>query len=132
MPSPAASPLAGPYQVPKLALEVVGSSSGVSVYRVYRGSAAERAGLRQGDLIVGIGSNRIIDVAHFVQAVAAAREESTMPIEIFRAGQVLRRQVAIGEGEMESAMVPYDPAPLYRPPAGIAGSFNRPLSAQGW
>jgi predicted Fe-Mo cluster-binding NifX family protein len=132
IPTPAARPLAGPYQVPKLALEVVGSSSGVRVHRVYRGSVAERAGLRPGDLIVGFGSSRIIEVAHFVQAVAAAREESTASIDIFRAGQVLRRNVAVGEGEMESATVPYDPAPVYRQPSSVARNFNRPLSAQGW
>jgi predicted Fe-Mo cluster-binding NifX family protein len=106
--------VAGPYQLPKLAMEVVGTSSGVGVYRVYPGSAAGRAGLRPGDLILGFGQRRIIDVRSFVENVRAAREEESVTIELFRAGQVFRKQVVVGEGEMESVTLPPNPAPLYR------------------
>ncbi len=105
--------VAGPYQLPKLAMEVVGTSSGVGVYRVYPGSAAEQAGLRVGDLILGFGTNRIIDVGRLVEAVGAAREEQAVTIEIFRAGQVFQKRAVIGEGEMESVTLPPDPAPQF-------------------
>jgi S1-C subfamily serine protease len=87
----------------------------VGVYRVYPGSAAERAGLRPGDLVLGFGANRIIDVGRLVEAVRAAREEESVTIEIFRAGQVFRKQAVVGEGEMESVTLPPDPAPPFRP-----------------
>jgi predicted Fe-Mo cluster-binding NifX family protein len=112
-PAPVSPVIAGPYQLPKLAMEVVGTSSGVGVYRVYPGSAAERAGLRPGDVILGFGPNRIIDVGRLVDAVRAAREEESVTIEVFRAGQVFRKQAVVGEGEMESVTLPPNPAPQF-------------------
>jgi serine protease Do len=96
-------------------MEVVGSAAGVGVHRVYPSSNAAQGGVREGDLVVGFNRTQIIDLAHFVEAVAAARSESTATMQIFRQGQVFSMPVAIGEGEMETAAVPNDPAPPYVP-----------------
>ena len=110
-------PFVGPFQVPRLAMEIVGSSRGVSVFRVYNGGVAQQAGLRAGDLVLGFGVNRIIDVANFIKAVAQAPEEQNVSLELFRQGRTLDAQVTLGEGEMEKVALPRAPAPTYSPPA---------------
>jgi predicted Fe-Mo cluster-binding NifX family protein len=108
-------PVSGPFLLAKLGMEVVGSAAGVGVHRVYPSSNAAQGGVREGDLVVGFNRTQIIDLAHFVEAVAAARSESTATMQIFRQGQVFSMPVAIGEGEMETAAVPSNPAPPYVP-----------------
>ena len=108
-------PVSGPFLLAKLGMEVVGSAAGVGVHRVYLSSNAARGGVREGDLVVGFNGAQIIDLAHFVEAVSAARSESTATMQIFRQGQVFSMPVAIGEGEMETAVVPNNPAPPYTP-----------------
>ena len=116
-PAPA---VVGPFQIPRLAMEVAGTGKGVRIFRVYGGSAAQKGGLRDGDLILGFGTRRIIDMATFVQAVSQAPEEQSVAVEVFRQGQVFRAQVTMGEGEMESVTLPHDPAPPYS--AAAAGT----------
>jgi predicted Fe-Mo cluster-binding NifX family protein len=108
-------PVSGPFLVAKLGMEVIGSAAGVGVHRVYPSSNAAQGGVREGDLVVGFNRTQIIDLAHFVEAISAARSESTATIQIFRQGQVFSMPVAIGEGEMETAAVPNNPAPPYVP-----------------
>jgi predicted Fe-Mo cluster-binding NifX family protein len=110
-------PVAGPFLLAKLGMEVVGSAAGVGVHRVYPSSNAAQGGVRQGDLVVGFNRTQILDLAHFVEAIAAAPSESTATVQIFRQGQVFSMPVAIGEGEMETAAVPNNPAPPYAPTA---------------
>jgi predicted Fe-Mo cluster-binding NifX family protein len=110
-------PVAGPFLLAKLGMEVVGSAAGVGVHRVYPSSNAAQGGVREGDLVVGFNRTQILDLAHFVEAIAAAPSESTATVQIFRQGQVFSMPVAIGEGEMETAAVPNNPAPPYAPTA---------------
>jgi len=109
-PAPA---VVGPFQIPRLAMEVAGTGRGVRIFRIYGGSVAQAGGLRAGDLILSFGTQRIIDMATFVQAASQAPEEQSVTVEVFRQGQVFRAQVTMGEGEMESVTLPRDPAPPY-------------------
>ncbi len=60
---------------------------GVLVVRVREGSAAEKAGLRVGDVIVAIGGEPIHDTSDVVQEVVSAEENAQVEIEISREGK---------------------------------------------
>jgi S1-C subfamily serine protease len=108
-------------------MEVVGSSSGVSVYRVYRGSVAEQVGLVRNDVLLSVGPTRVIDLEHFVEAILRVPEETSVTLEIFRDGQVFRQRTQLGEGEMESVTLPPDPAPTFSPALSGPPSLPAPV-----
>jgi S1-C subfamily serine protease len=115
-PEPAAPAGTGPYQIPELGMEVVSlDADGVAVFRVYKGSFAEQAGLARGDFIFGFNGKSVRNLTRFVTLVTAAPPEQTIDIRIGRDGRVLNKMVTIGEGEMETATVPTDAAGLYTP-----------------
>jgi predicted Fe-Mo cluster-binding NifX family protein len=124
-------PVSGPFLLSKLGMEVVGSAAGVGVHRVYPSSNAAQGGVRDGDLIVGFNRSQIIDLSHFIEAIASAPSESTATLQTFRHGQVFSLPVAIGEGEMETAVVPNNPAPPYlqtpRPAAPVSAVTGAPI-----
>jgi S1-C subfamily serine protease len=106
----------GPYQVPELGMEVVGlGADGVAVFRVYKGSFAEQAGLERGDFIFGFNGKSVRTLTRFLTLVTAAPPEQAVDVRLGRNGRVLSKRVTIGEGEMETAMVPADAAGPYTP-----------------
>lgn len=66
--------------------EYFGSSDGVLVVNVARGSPAERAGLRGGDIIVRCAGNAVTSPASFQRAVrrAATRDTRSLPLVVLR------------------------------------------------
>jgi len=74
-----------------------GSPGGVGVVTVTSGGAAERAGLRAGDVIKSLGRTQTPDTAALTQALAAATPGDEVTVTISRGGQDRSVQVTLGE-----------------------------------
>ncbi len=78
-------------------LGVDGASGGVGVVTVTRAAAAERAGLRPGDVIKSVGQQQTPDTTALSQALAAARPGDKVTVTVSRGGQDRTVQVTLGE-----------------------------------
>jgi serine protease Do len=68
---------------PQLA-EYFGVKEGVLVRAVTKGSMAEKAGIKAGDVIVKVDQTKVVTAGEISSAVRAARSSSTFPIELKR------------------------------------------------
>jgi serine protease Do len=84
--------------------------SGAVVVNVEKGSPADRAGLRTGDVILAFGGKRIEDPAELPRAVAATKPGDKAEIEVWRAGKRQRLSATVGEFPAEDAPVAARPA----------------------
>jgi serine protease Do len=60
-------------------------------------SAAKHAGMRQGDVIVGVNGRAVEHVGQFQRLVAANRPGDRVSLDVVRYGERLRLEVALGE-----------------------------------
>ncbi len=74
-----------------------GSAGGVGVVTVTGEGAADRAGLRAGDVITSVGDAQTQDTTALSQALAAARPGDKVTITFSRAGQERTVQLTLGE-----------------------------------
>jgi len=74
-----------------------GTTGGVGVVAVTSGGAAERAGLRPGDVIKSVGAAQTPDTTALTQALAVARPGDEVTVTFSRAGQHRSVQVTLGE-----------------------------------
>jgi S1-C subfamily serine protease len=74
-----------------------GTAGGVGVVAVTSGGAAERAGLRPGDVIRAIDGAQIPDTTALTQALAAAKPGGKVTVTVSRDGQDRSVQVTLGE-----------------------------------
>jgi serine protease Do len=65
----------------------IDEENGVIVGDVFAGSAAERAGLQRGDVIVSIGNETVTDVQWFVNKVRAQAPGTTLRFKVIREGK---------------------------------------------
>lgn len=75
-----------------LGIQPQDSSQGCELVEVTRGGAADRAGLRVGDVVVAIDSNKVTDVTELVNEIRRRRPGTSVSLEVLRRGQ---RQVVI-------------------------------------
>jgi hypothetical protein len=75
--------------IPDYAAEV----AGVKLSGVRGGSPAEKSGLKGGDLIVGLGGQKIANIYDYTYALDAAKIGQPVPLEIVRNGQHLTLSV---------------------------------------
>jgi C-terminal processing protease CtpA/Prc len=71
---------------------------GVLVVRVNEGSAAERAGLRVGDVIVSAGGEEVVDTHEVIRRVFTAEKDAKLALEVVRAGKTVALEATL-EGE---------------------------------
>jgi putative serine protease PepD len=74
-----------------------GAAGGAAIVAVTPGGPADRAGLRAGDVIRAVGQSRTPDATALVGALAETEPGQTVRVTVDRGGQVLTRQVALGE-----------------------------------
>lgn len=70
-------------------------AGGVLVRAIRRGSAAERAGLQPGDVIVQLGFANVENPAALQQIIGGLAAGSIQPIRFFRAGQPIFRSIVM-------------------------------------
>jgi len=62
--------------------------SGVEISRVWRNGAAERADLREGDIIVAIDGNSIMNTPQFLERTFRYGPGTTVMVTFYRNGQI--------------------------------------------
>lgn len=72
---------------------------GALVAQVFSGSPAEKAGIEQGDVIMGFDGKEIADSKDLPRIVASTSVGKAVTIKLSRNGKVLDRQVKVGEME---------------------------------
>ena len=82
-------------RLPDAAAALAGQATGLLVSSVQSGSAAERAQLLLGDVLLGLGAARLTD-AGALQAALEDSEGQTLPLNLLRAGQPLLVDVTPG------------------------------------
>jgi S1-C subfamily serine protease len=78
-----------------------GLTQGVRVASVVAGGPAQRAGLRQGDVLLSANGQQLLQPSQLVSAVEKAGVGGTLKLSVNRAGQIVQLTlvpVAIGEG----------------------------------
>lgn len=74
-----------------------GTAAGAGIVAVTPGGPAERAGLRVGDVITSIGSDRIPDTTGLAQALAGKDPGQVVTVTVNRGGQDLTVKVTLAE-----------------------------------
>ncbi|MDR7495892.1 MAG: S1C family serine protease [Armatimonadota bacterium] len=88
---------AQPVRLPPAARQAYGQDAGLLVLSVEPGSPADQAGVMLGDVVLGLGSDRVHDVHDLLRALQAERIGTRMPLRILRAGAARELAVVIGE-----------------------------------
>jgi len=70
--------------------------TGLLLVRVESGSAAEKAGLEVGDILVGVGGTNVTDHEELVSVLAERGAGTQVEVEIIRGGGLTRLSVTIG------------------------------------
>ena len=83
-----------PEAVSRLGLQ---SARGALVASVVSGGAAERGGVRAGDVIIGFNGNPVVDPNALRNAVAATAPGSQVELTVWRSGGEQRLRVTLGE-----------------------------------
>ena len=75
--------------------------NGVYVYKVYNGSAAEKAGIRPGDIIVGLEDNAITTMSQLKELLGyyAAGEEVTLNVYKVEGNEYVQKEVKVVLGD---------------------------------
>jgi membrane protease YdiL (CAAX protease family) len=80
---------------PALGIHGSTSANGIHVDRIEPGSAAERAGVRPGDVIVSYNGLPVTDFEHFVQVVRKGRVGDVVRIRVSRNGEALELKATL-------------------------------------
>ena len=83
---------------------------GALVAQVVPGSPAEKAGIEQGDVIVGFDGKDVADSKDLPRIVATTPFGKDVSVKLLRDGKVMDRQVKVGEMEEKGAKVSRSPA----------------------
>jgi serine protease Do len=75
-------------------------ANGALVTRVDPGSAAERAGLKTGDIVVAVGDRPPMSYSELQQAISATAPATRLPLAVWRGGAL--RRVAVDIGALDS------------------------------
>ena len=87
------------------------SASGALVQRVMPGSAAAKAGVREGDVIVEFNGESVVDWQQLPPMVGAQKPGTRAEIAVVREGRTLRLPVTVDELQEEATLVGSETAP---------------------
>lgn len=99
--------------VQKVTLDMAASlnmneARGVIVSQVQPGSAAERAGIRRGDVITSLNGASVNDPNSLRNQVAATQPGSQVPITLLRDGREMQIRASLGEFKVENVKADYE------------------------
>ncbi|MRR57492.1 MAG: DegQ family serine endoprotease [Deltaproteobacteria bacterium] len=107
-------------------------AAGALVNEVVAKSPADKAGLRQGDIIVAINSTDIKEVAHLQRLVGELPVGKRVELKVFRDGKQIKLPLVIGSAESAAAkqLKPAEPQPAVWLGMSVA-ELPRELRMQG-
>ena len=82
--------------------EYFGVKEGVLVRSVVRGSAAEKSGLRAGDVIVKVDDTRISNPREISTTIRANRSKQTLPVQVVRDKRELTLQLPVEDSASDT------------------------------
>jgi S1-C subfamily serine protease len=85
--------------------------AGVVVADVLKNGPAAQAGLLKGDKITQVNEEKITSAAHLINYVALQAPNSTVKIQVERAGKPLTLDVVVGERKVQNSDSQYIPLP---------------------
>jgi Do/DeqQ family serine protease len=85
--------------------------AGVVVADVLKNGPAAQAGLLKGDKIIQVNDEKITSASHLINYVALQAPNSTIKIQVDRAGQPLTLDVVVGERQIQNTGSQYIPLP---------------------
>jgi S1-C subfamily serine protease len=88
---------AHPVRLPPAARQAHGQDAGLLVLSVEPGSPADQAGVVLGDVLLGLGGDRVQGTHDLLRALPAERIGTRVPLHILRGGVAHELAVAIGE-----------------------------------
>jgi serine protease Do len=112
------------------------NEEGVAVTEVHPGGAAERAGIKPGDIILSFDGKKITQSRKFPRVVAETPISQAVDVELLRAGEKIRLRVTLGElkekSTSESSETQANPSGKHYEEDGIAatdwlGAFLAPI-----
>jgi hypothetical protein len=109
--------------VKPIGIEVKDMLGGVMAGAVYENSWADKAGMKQGDIIVRFNHVDVVYVNQFQDLVAKAPPEKRVPTTVLRDGKKIKFDVWVGEGELEGVILPTKKA--------AANNLTAPATAAG-
>lgn len=72
---------------------------GAEITRVTDGSPAAEAGLEEGDVVISVGENRVLESDDLSKEIAVREVGAEMALEVMRDGEVMEMTVRLGEPE---------------------------------
>lgn len=102
------------------------SAAGALVSQVVEGSAAEKAGIRTGDVITSINGQRVKSNSELRNAIGLMRVGAKVDIGLLRDGKPLRLTAVIADADASSSPSQPPPSPQ-QPPASPSESIHRGL-----
>jgi serine protease Do len=101
--------------------EFFGVKEGVLVRSVSKDSAAEKAGLKAGDVIIKIDDTKVSTPREITNAIRALRSKNTFPVTVVRNRKEMTVSVTVPADRAEGPVAPKPPAPP-RPPGRTVGA----------
>jgi Do/DeqQ family serine protease len=110
----------------------LGEARGVIVSEVQPGSAAERAGLKRGDVITALNGAAVNDPNAFRNRVASVRPGTETRLDIVRGGRETQVRAVLGEVKVEKVKAEVEESAQTPPKeeTGILGLSVEPLTPQ--
>jgi S1-C subfamily serine protease len=90
-----------------------GNFSGVYVAEVGRGSAADKAGVYEGDILVAINGKKVKSPSDVQAAVNAYKPEDVVKLLVFRAGKEIELEAVLGSAQQDIAQASEDNPVIY-------------------
>jgi serine protease Do len=115
-----------PYENAQEMLRALGVKNGVIVQEVIRGGPAERAGMREDDIIVAYNGKPVKDGDDLVSMVSQAPIGSSQTVTIDRGGKRMDLKVEIADREEQIATAGDNPRNPRRPPVNGGEEIDRP------
>ena len=112
--------------------QVFGWPAGVYVNSVEEGSCAEKAGLKQGDIILKLGDTQVTNANELASAKNRFKAGETAQLTVYRAGEEITLTITFDEQENntqeggvqnDSQVVPNDPAPRQTSSGNYGGQY---------
>lgn len=86
-----------PVPLPEAVAGQAGQPSGLMIIGVEKDSPAERAGLLQGDVLIGLNGERVTEVEALQAALGPRFVGQAVEVRLVRGGQILTKSVTVGE-----------------------------------
>jgi S1-C subfamily serine protease len=88
-----------PVPLPEAIAAQAGQPAGLMIIGVEKDSPAEKAGLLQGDVLIGINGQPVADVETLQAALGPRSVGQPAEVRVVRGGQILTRMVTVGARE---------------------------------